>query len=501
MYLTTTKKESLMNSKKEDAAKVKKIEKELTEALKKLERLKKDNRRCRQKINQLKQRIRELIKSRDRWKAKLKVKQEEVKKLKVKISRVGKAKWHQYATWLIGLCVLLRIYCGCSYGCIRRILVLLNSYFQLGLKKLPCENTIQNWVSKMGLYTMKQGTYNSTGEQVSLIIDESIRLGQEKLLLILSIPFNKLKQGALSFQEVQVVFMKGATSWTGKKISEVIEKLQKTYGFEVINILSDEDSKLKKACRLLEISHVPDISHAVATCLKRVFEKTEEYKKFKTLLASYASKGVNQALSYLCPPKQRTKARFMNLQRVVKWANKMLERFDKLNKKEALFFKDLTAQASLVNLLESCLCLAKAISLPFKLKGLSTQTIQQAQKQITLMNVEEDYLKAFLKEIKKYLTHYQDIIETFEGKSIHASSEIIESMFGKYKSKANNYALTGLTSLNLELPIYGISIEKVPPQMVDALEGISIVDLIQWREDNSSDNQLVKRLRWFKNEK
>ena len=56
--------------------------------------------------------------------------------------------------------------------------------------------------------------------------------------------------------------------------------------------------------------------------------------------------------------------------------------------------------------------------------------------------------------------------------SIHVSSEIIESMFGKYKSKANNYALTGLTSLNLELPIYGTSIEKTPQQMTEALEAV-----------------------------
>ncbi len=329
-----------MNPLKGYQAKIKKIEEELARLKAKHAEEKKKNKELRQKVKYLNQRIRELIKGRNNWKAKHKSKQQKIKGMQKQIDRQGKAKGHHYSTWLVGLSVLLRIQGGCSYCSIRRILEILNTFFQLGLNKIPCENTIQNWVSKMGLFLLGTSEKVLAGKQVSLIIDESIRLGQEKLLLILSVPFNKIKQSALRFEDVTVIYMKGAKSWTGEKISEVIKDLKKSHGFELKNILSDEDSKLLKACRLLQVSHVPDISHGVATCLRRVFEQAPDFKSFKNLISSYSSKGVNQLLSYLCPPKQRTKARFMNLNKVVKWAKKMSDKFENLNGEEKDFFRN-----------------------------------------------------------------------------------------------------------------------------------------------------------------
>lgn len=455
MYLTTQKEESLMHSKKEYEVKIKKLEKRIAQLEQKATENGIKQKSAKKELRRLKQRIRELIKSRDNWKKKVKKVRQDLKGVKEELARQGKAKWHHYPTKLIGLCILLRIVGGCSFGGIVKILVILKDYVGMEIEKIPCKNTIQNWVSKWGLFNYQNNPLSLVGKQVSLIIDESIRLGQEKLLLILSVPLEKLEQGALGFADVVVVYMKGAKSWTGLAISEVIEELEQSYGFEVKNILSDEDSKLKKASRILEIAHVADISHAIATCLKRVFEKTETFQLFKKLVASYASKGVNQELSYLCPPKQRTKARFMNLSRVVKWANKMLENFSQLDKKEAVFFKDLPAQGNFIKLLAECLALAKAVSLPFKLKGLSIQSLKEAQSIMEKGNSKNTYLSDFIEELKNYMSRYEQVIDTCVEKSIHVSSEVIESIFGKYKSKANNYALTGLTRLNLEIPIYG----------------------------------------------
>ena len=85
-----------MNSIKEDEAKIKKIEKELEKLQAKYAGEKEKNKEQRKSINSLKQRIRELIKSRDSWKSKLKDKQLEIMDLKTQISRQGKAKWHPY---------------------------------------------------------------------------------------------------------------------------------------------------------------------------------------------------------------------------------------------------------------------------------------------------------------------------------------------------------------------------------------------------------------------
>lgn len=418
--------------------------------------------------------------------------------MKAKITRRGKAKGHQYSIWLVVLSVLLRIKGNCSYVGIVKILELLNGHLQLGLKRIPCANTIQNWVSKMGLFFMESLENELFGKQVSLIIDESIRLGQEKLLLILCVPFEKTGEGGLRFEDIRVVYMKGATSWNGEKISEVLAELKKQHGFEIKNILSDEDSKLLKASQLSEYPHLPDISHAVATCLRRVFDKTVDYKWFRKTVASYQSKGVNQALSYLCPPKQRTKARFMNISKIVIWAEKMLNRFNLLNKVEKDFFTELTQQEAFTKDLKACLEVAQQIALPFKIEGLSIKTLKKAKQLIK--NQQQDatgYMKDFLVQLDSYLARYEEFINSYPESTIHISSEIIESMFGKYKSKANNYALTGLTTLNLELPIYGKTNKTIMELITEALEGVSSLDLMQWKKEKSSDNQLIKRAKFF----
>lgn len=94
---------------------------------------------------------------------------------------------------------------------------------------------------------------------MTLIIDESIRLGQEKQLVILSVPFEKVKEKPLSFQDVKVEYVEGSKSWDGDKIKERIDKVAKTRGFKVKNILSDEDGKLKRAARLYKVTHLPEI--------------------------------------------------------------------------------------------------------------------------------------------------------------------------------------------------------------------------------------------------
>ena len=262
-----------MNSIKEYKVKVRKLEEKLERAGQKSTIQKREIQSLRRSQTLLKKRQKELTKSRDNWKRKQKLKQVKIKGLEARISRVGKAKGHHYPIDLVALCILFRVHGGCSYGSIVKILEILNEQFQLGLLKLPCQNSIQNWVSKLGLFRMENFCTSLAGQSVSLLIDESIRLGQEKLLLILSVPFEKLSEACLRMKDVKVIYMKGSTSWTGEKIRQVIEKLQKDHGFSVQNILSDQDSKLIKASSLLGIFHLPEIGHAIATCLKRVFKQ------------------------------------------------------------------------------------------------------------------------------------------------------------------------------------------------------------------------------------
>lgn len=487
-----------MNSRIKFEAKINKLGEELRILREKDKALRLAQKKLRSENSVLRKNLKRIKESRDSWKDKLRLKQLEMKGLKARLSRQDKAKGHHYSVSVVQLCILLRIFGGCTYGSIVRVMKLLNSELNLGLKRIPCANTVQNWVSKMGLFHLKGVEKRLSGKAISLIIDESIRLGQEKLLLLLGVPFEKLMDKSLTFSDVEVLYMKGAKSWTGEKIATVVNDLKEKMGFDLKNILSDEDGKLKKASRELEVLHVSDISHAIGSCLRRVFKQSVDFEDFRKLLGTYSRKGVNQALSYLCPPNQRTKARFMNLRNPVNWAKKILEKFDCLEEKERLFFAQLPEHKKIISSLDKCLTEATKIGLLFKQKGICAKTLEEAKKILSNLDKRYRYMKPFSDEVTKYLSDYERIIEEFGNVTIHGSSDIIESMFGKFKRKANDYALTGLTSLNLELPIYGVSKSQISLGIISSLETISVLEIKEWKKDNSIDNQLVRRSEFFK---
>ena len=80
----------------------------------------------------------------------------------------------------------------------------------------------------------------------------------------------------------------------------------------------------------------------------------------------------------------------------------------------------------------------------------------------------------------------------------HVSSEIIESLFGVYKEKAAYCKLVGLTKLNLELPIHCLKKKNLKQQVIQGLESTFMTDLEDWQRKYSFDNQLVKRIEFFK---
>jgi len=273
----------------------------------------------------------------------------------------------------------LRVKCNCSYKCTVKILTLLNNYFHLGLNKVPCANTVQNWVSKVGLYSLEKKPSKLNGEKVSLIIDESIRLGQEKLLLILQCPWLKKAKGALSFTDVEVVYMKGSKSWKGVAIAKEITKSLLAKGIKVMNVLSDEGGNLTTATKEIGLPHLADIGHAIAVCLRQTFDKQEDYTSFN-----------------LCPPKLGRKARFMNQGRVIDWAEQLLLNWRKLSKVEKAFFGKLSEHKKIMKTLITCMTIARIVGLPLKKEGLSTKTLEQIENKLKHFKKKRGYVKIFL---------------------------------------------------------------------------------------------------------
>jgi len=93
--------------------------------------------------------------------------------------------------------------------------------------------------------------------------------------------------------------------------------------------LKDAGSALHKAIGLLEEQGlaspcIDDISHAVANMLKRRYQAHPKFATFVAACGRVSAKLKHTLLACLAPPMVQTKARFMNVHRLVTWADRWL---------------------------------------------------------------------------------------------------------------------------------------------------------------------------------
>ncbi len=94
--------------------------------------------------------------------------------------------------------------------------------------------------------------------------------------------------------------------------------------------LKDGGTDLAKAVRTLTERGYPslaidDISHIIANLLKHEYEKHPMFVLFVSACGQASKKLKKTFLACFAPPKVSTKARFMNIHRLVKWADLILK--------------------------------------------------------------------------------------------------------------------------------------------------------------------------------
>lgn len=162
------------------------------------------------------------------------------------------------------------------------------------------------------------------------MIDISIRLGAGKILALLALKANHhdLNTDAPTLRQVSCVAVSVANSWTGETVADFLQKVIAYVGRPVA-YLKDAGTELAKAARLLgergvESLCIADISHMVANLFKHEYQAHPMFEKFLSCCGRASKKLKQTILACLAPPKVSTKARFMNLHRLVHWAEQIL---------------------------------------------------------------------------------------------------------------------------------------------------------------------------------
>ncbi len=241
---------------------------------------------------------------------------------------------YSYPIFIIQLAIQQRIVSSTSWRGIENNFKLLAQFFSI---PTPSYNTIRQWFLKLGLFEL-QKPKNRRNDWI-FIIDTTWGQGQKKCFLILGLPYkiwNKKVQNNyynLQFKDVTVLSLEVLNVTNGEVIAEKIKDLAENVGHP-LQIISDHGPDLKKGIELYlkdnpEVIYTYDFTHQVALWLKYSLSKNELFQEFCQQSDLTRTQIQVTSLSFLLPPKPRYKARYHNVDVMVKWGIKILKYWQK----------------------------------------------------------------------------------------------------------------------------------------------------------------------------
>lgn len=438
-------------------------------------------------------RIRELKMSRNYWKAKYKLAQRAHGNPACVIEPVvdqTKPLAHSYSTELITFTLLLRqAHCSLA-GCLT-ILRVLVVYWGLELG-VPSRSSIQNWEKKLGYWRLSQRA--SPQEQWAIILDESVGVGQQKLLVVVGVELSGYQFGqALRLEEVQLLSLRLSASWKAANISEELACL-KARGYQISYAISDGGANLGKALRESQITQIQDCTHALGKLLEKHYKHDKQFQAFTHACALFKRQVLLSEASVVMPPVQRTKGRFLNLEPLCQWGCKLLSLLRQPPETLSPSVREKTSWLlSYQDLLTQMQAECQTMHTLFKVlkhQGLSEQTAQQCRV-ILQSSQASDF---FRQGVEAYLQENLDRLA--EDTCRLCCSDSIESLFGKYKNQLRQ--APGQVITDTCLTMANLTAKPLQQEVKQAMEETRMVDLQQWKKENLPESLLQKRRALFK---
>ncbi len=370
-----------------------------------------------------------------------------------------------------------------------------NLYLNLELTGAsPSNSTTMLWIKKIG-YTQLVLPKVKADDWI-IIVDESIGIGQEKVLVILGIRQSQIDfTRPLRLQDMEPITVKSKEHWTTKDVASELRIVQQKLG-TVKYAVTDGGSALRCGLNEVSIKQVYDITHAIAIYLQRIYEGDECFKNYTHLAGQMRYKLCCSKVAHLIPPNQRTKSRFLNIDTISKWGlntvnalkNKPLCAEERLNLQWVIEKKPLIIE------MDKIMAVVKKISILLKNKGLTMQT---KSKCISLLSkFQHGKLKQFREYMLNYLTENSKHIQHRKEKVL-CCSDIIESSFGRYKNELSKNPMSGITDLVLIIPALTV---KLSTEVVNAaIDNCTVKNIELWKQNNLCNSLLAKRKKVFQN--
>jgi len=363
----------------------------------------------------------------------------------------------------------------------------------------PSWSTGRLWLLRLGYYKLTRP--KAGGDDWVWVVDHTIQLGTEKCLVILGFRLGDWQSGSVGHEELEPIMLHPVKESNGEVVYKQLEEAVVKTGIPR-EIVGDEGSDLKAGIRRFCAEHkktdfIYDIKHKVAVVLKRELSEDEDWKRFGERAGRTRQEEHQTVLAALASPNQRTKARYMNTEVLVEWGQKMLSFLEEggRNQKE-LFPREKVEQhfgwireyrGALFEWGE-ILRVIETVEEYVRENGLCRQTHEDLREKLAfpLKTPRGNRIR------EELLAHVQaEGAKAKEGERLYGSSEVIESVFGKFKNLERNQAKSGFTGLLLGLAAL---VSETTEQVIQScMETVSTQNVQDWVRKNLGITLNAKR--------
>jgi hypothetical protein len=401
---------------------------------------------------------------------------------------------HQLGVGVISLFVDLVLKAATSQRAAAAVLQIVACHIP-GLERLPCANSGRLWLMRLGLYELTRE--KAKADDWVWMMDHTVQLGPWKCLVIVGVRLSAWnpERGPLKHEDLTLFNLTPMEPSTGQAVAEQLEATIQQTEIVPAAVLSDEGAELKTGMELLQekrpeadnVPHLHDIKHKVATLLKQELHDDETWQSFVTKANRTKLQVTLTSLAFLVPPSLKNKARYMNLDTLVKWGRRALAFLDdprdfpgqpidrdKLEQKLGWlrdYREPLGRWAELLEVGEAAVAYVRAEGYHrHALEGLEETLTPLAQAPASLRL--KTALLTFVAGQSRHLP---------EGQHVPGSSEVLESLLGKYKRIQGAHSKGGMTGALLN--IGATLLEKTPAMIRKALATVQVHHVTQWLRD------------------
>lgn len=334
-----------------------------------------------------------------------------------------------------------------------RISGLINELNGDGPYDYPSHTTVQNFILRIGLYLLQRDTLFR--HDWIWIIDHSYSVGTTKVFLVLGIRLTDFQQLRRPLQH---------------------------HDLEVLMLLPVEQSN-------------GDIVHLTSRKIEKVLNNDPQWAEFRKACCECANAVRQSPLAHLKPPRPKTKARYMNIDREIRWGARALLLLDRvragrLTDRQRLRlpkgqieekFGWLDEYRNSIEQWEHISLTGRQVISEVRRHGYGSDTVSALE---TIARSTSNESSGCL--VRQIIDEVQPMCDVSRRHGrLPASSEVLESLFGKGKRLLSGTTSGTTNSLTRQLLAMVTSTDRITPTLVqEALAGCSVKNLLRWCGEN-----------------